>query len=349
MTTAAPALDRCCRVIELRQYALKPGQRDTLIELFDRDLVEPQEAAGMTVVGQFRDRHRPDRFVWVRGFPDMEERKAALERFYGGPVWAAHRSAANATMIDSSDVLLLKPARARCAFRLDPARPPVAKEAVVVAGIHALDRPADAALVSRFEEHVLRDVVAMGIQADGVFVTESASNTFPALPVREGENVLVWFGTTTEAALRSAGGLERLREIAALDGTPPLLLELLPTSRSRLGGGRPHSGASADADSEPRAFVVLRTRGPAWNGTGALEEQREWKAHADFMDALTADGFVMLGGPVEGTRDALLVFRANSCDEIEQRLAQDPWTKNGLLVTKECHPWQLRLGSLLSS
>ena len=76
---------RCCPVVELRQYTLKPGRRDDLIEVFDRHLVEPQEALGMTVIGQFRDRQRPDRFVWLRGFADMEGRHRALEALYGGP------------------------------------------------------------------------------------------------------------------------------------------------------------------------------------------------------------------------------------------------------------------------
>ena len=69
---------RCCPVIELRQYTLKPGQRDVLIDLFDRHFVESQEAAGMTIVGQFRDRRRPDRFVWIRGFPDMPMSEANI-------------------------------------------------------------------------------------------------------------------------------------------------------------------------------------------------------------------------------------------------------------------------------
>ena len=55
-------------VVELRQYTLRPGQRDVLIGLFDREFVESQEAAGMAIVGQFRDLDDPDRFVWIRGF-----------------------------------------------------------------------------------------------------------------------------------------------------------------------------------------------------------------------------------------------------------------------------------------
>jgi hypothetical protein len=102
-TSADPA------VIELRRYALHPGEHDTLIELFDREFVETQEAVGMQIVGQFRDLDVPDSFVWLRGFAGVAERKVALEAFDGGPVWKQHAQAANATMISSGNVLLLRP------------------------------------------------------------------------------------------------------------------------------------------------------------------------------------------------------------------------------------------------
>ena len=51
---AQPA-ETCCQIVELRQYTLHPGKRDVLIDLFDRELVESQEALGMKVIGQFRD------------------------------------------------------------------------------------------------------------------------------------------------------------------------------------------------------------------------------------------------------------------------------------------------------
>src|SRR5438477_2798598 len=96
-------------VIELRQYTLHPGGRDRLITLFEREFVETQESVGMRVLGTFTDLDHPDRFVWWRGFESLTARAPALAAFYGGPVWAAHREEANATMVDSDDVLLLQP------------------------------------------------------------------------------------------------------------------------------------------------------------------------------------------------------------------------------------------------
>ena len=95
-----------------------------------------------------------------------------------------------------------------------------------------------------------------------------------------------------------------------------------------------------------RAFVVLRSRGPGWDDSKSLEAQSEWAAHAAFMDALFEQGFAALVGPLEGTREALLILRASSSAEIVERLASDPWTTNGLLVTKQISPWQIRLGTL---
>jgi uncharacterized protein YciI len=95
-----------------------------------------------------------------------------------------------------------------------------------------------------------------------------------------------------------------------------------------------------------RIFAVVRTRGKVWDDSLPLEGQREWKAHAAFMDGLHAEGFALLVGPLEGAAKALLIIRAENADEINARLADDPWTHNGLLRTTEIWPWTLRLGSL---
>jgi len=95
-----------------------------------------------------------------------------------------------------------------------------------------------------------------------------------------------------------------------------------------------------------RLFAVTNTRSAAWNNSRPMEEQEDWAAHAAFMDALQAEGFVVIGGPLEGTPDALLIIRANDAEEISSRLSQDPWRRKGLLATTRIIPWTLRLGSL---
>lgn len=93
-------------------------------------------------------------------------------------------------------------------------------------------------------------------------------------------------------------------------------------------------------------FAVTRTRGPRWNPEVSLEKQEDWDGHADFMNELRASSFVVLGGPLEGTPDVLLIVRANSVAEIHARLNGDSWTSKDLLRIKQIVPWTLRLGSL---
>jgi uncharacterized protein YciI len=64
------------------------------------------------------------------------------------------------------------------------------------------------------------------------------------------------------------------------------------------------------------------------------------------MNGLAKEGSVILGGPLEGTSDVLLVMKAGSPDEVRARLATDPWTIQNLLQVTRVAPWTLRLGSL---
>ena len=98
-------------IVELRQYTLRPGTRDDFARLFDEAFVASQEEVGITVVGQLHDRDDPDRYVWLRAFPDMVARRASLEAFYVAPcpAWRRHKQEANASILDNDDVLLLRP------------------------------------------------------------------------------------------------------------------------------------------------------------------------------------------------------------------------------------------------
>ncbi len=96
----------------------------------------------------------------------------------------------------------------------------------------------------------------------------------------------------------------------------------------------------------PDYYLVKRSRGPAWDHSKGRREQAGWDEHAAFMDALAADGFVVLGGPVgEGDgEDVLLVVDAAGEAEIHARLAGDPWPE-GVLFTSSVEPWSVWLRS----
>jgi hypothetical protein len=230
--TAPPAPD--CRVVELRQYTLHPGQRDALIALFDREFVESQEALGMRLLGQFRDLDDADRFVWLRGFADMAARGAALPAFYGGPVWAAHRSAANVTMVDSDDVLLLRPAWDGAALPA-PLQPRAAQgETALPAGVlHALvlhlKAPADPELLA-----ACRGLPAAGARVLAWYASEAAPNNFPRLPVREGEPVLLGLALFDNAAAGEGWARDADARMQPWLARPTQHLRLAPTARSAL-------------------------------------------------------------------------------------------------------------------
>jgi hypothetical protein len=235
-------------IVELRQYALQPGARETLIELFDREFVDSQEACGISVIGQFRDLDRPDRFVWIRGFDDMESRARALATFYDGPVWAAYRDAANATMIDSDDVLLPKPSRPDSGFQLSAAdrRPSGAAEredGLVAATTVPLRAGGEADFAALFETILRPALEAAGATVIASFVTDNSPNSYPRLPLRADANVFVWFAgfddePTHRHHLRRLSAVKAWRdgEAAAAHFTAGdrEVLRLQPTARSLL-------------------------------------------------------------------------------------------------------------------
>lgn len=92
-------------------------------------------------------------------------------------------------------------------------------------------------------------------------------------------------------------------------------------------------------------YVVTRERGRTWDASRAMEQQKKWAEHAAFMNALAAEGFVILGGPLGNGLKVLLIVDAASEEQITARLADDPWTRSGLLSIAQIQPWEIRLGA----
>lgn len=249
MPPAPPsATTRCCAVLELRQYTMQPGMRDTLVQLFEEHFVEGQERYEIRLVGQFRDMGDARRFVWVRGFSSMESRTQATNAFYDGPLWRQHSNAANATIVDSDNVLLLKPADAAAGLPFDPgARPPLdapepanGARGIVVATIHYFAGEVDPAFAPWFAREVMPRLARAGTTVLGRFVTETAPNPVTRLPVRTGEHVFVWFAAYRDRAAYDAS-------LKTLDDSADWRAAIAPTLRARTKG-------------EPERVVLAPTR-----------------------------------------------------------------------------------------
>ena len=90
-------------------------------------------------------------------------------------------------------------------------------------------------------------------------------------------------------------------------------------------------------------FAVRRVRGLTWDAAVPMRQQRLWAEHAAFMNALAAEGFIVLGGPLGDGTEVLLIIDASSEDAIRARLGDDPWSSCGLLEIARIEPWTILL------
>lgn len=238
-----PAAASADRVFELRQYTLHEGRRDTLISMFESNFIEPQNALGANIYGVFRDLDDPDRFVWIRGFSSMAARPKTLGDFYGGPVWQSLRNEANKTMVDSDNVLLLKPLTPNDGLVLHP--PTDSKSDGVVSAMIYYVGDVDAEKFGVFyNSDILPKLKTLNAHVIAQFVSEESPNNFPKLPVREKDRVFIWLGQWKNVAELDTF-LDRYKRLSGLrDSAPeallpafmrkPEILRLKPAQRSPL-------------------------------------------------------------------------------------------------------------------
>jgi hypothetical protein len=91
-------------------------------------------------------------------------------------------------------------------------------------------------------------------------------------------------------------------------------------------------------------YLVERGKGPEWDHSRGRREQAGWDEHAEFMDRLTEDGFIVLGGPIgEGDgENTLLIIDADDEATLRATLAEDPWPED-LLTIESIRPWSVWL------
>ncbi len=93
-------------IVEVRSYRIKPGRRDEFIEFFQTRAIPAQQAFGMKIVGPMLDVENPNKFVWLRLFPSLEQREAMRDTFYSGDLFKNELEPIAMSMLESYDVIL---------------------------------------------------------------------------------------------------------------------------------------------------------------------------------------------------------------------------------------------------
>jgi hypothetical protein len=231
------------QVIEFRRYTVKEGEREHFAEYFESYFPEAFQQMGAIAFGQFFERKNPVGFTWMRGFKNTDARAVINAGFYYGPLWREHALTMNSLIVDSNNVLLLRPLSPERGVAVLPSVDPVTErkgaQGVVVAQIFAVKANSVDAFAQQAEA-TFASYRATGAREAGVLVTLDAPNNFPQLPVRTDGPYLVWLGVVkdnqaletqfTPLAERSS---QSLSATGLLRGAPELVI-LDPTRRSRL-------------------------------------------------------------------------------------------------------------------
>ncbi|MEP6923034.1 MAG: hypothetical protein ABI954_01105 [Pyrinomonadaceae bacterium] len=187
------------KIIELRNYLLKPDARDGFIDYFKNHFIDSQNKLGGYVLGEFTIKGDDDRFFWIRGFEDMTSRSAFLPQFYGGEVWKEFGPGANEMLLEWHNVHLLKPLNN---FENERQKNEVInthefaklKGIVVVEHYTAYENELDK-LIDFFQTDYLPFLRSLKIQNITLWISEAVKNDFPRLPVIQDKNMLVAIAT----------------------------------------------------------------------------------------------------------------------------------------------------------
>ena len=181
-------------VIELRNYVLKPGQRENFTSLFEQHFVQSQFDLGGYPLNWFKVDGAPDNFLWIRGFTDMASRSKFLPAFYHGAVWKQYRSDANSKLANNDNVYLLKPLilsnEVLETGKSISSNLLKGNKEIAVIDFYIANTKLDK-LKTAFAKYYLPAFKRAGIENYTLWVSEMEKNDFPQLPVFQDGNLLV--------------------------------------------------------------------------------------------------------------------------------------------------------------
>ena len=93
---------------ELRQYRVKPGQREAWVRLMEEEIIPFQIAQGMVVIGSFVGEQEEDLYVWIRRFESEEAREALYAKVYQSDRWQNDISPRVGDMLDREKTVVTR-------------------------------------------------------------------------------------------------------------------------------------------------------------------------------------------------------------------------------------------------
>jgi hypothetical protein len=97
-------------IVEMRTYKIKPGLRESFLEIFVSKSVPEHRRLGMHIAGPYRSLEDPDVFFFMRGFPHLSSREPLKAAFYEGSLWKEELEPLLMPMIEKYEVVLVNDA-----------------------------------------------------------------------------------------------------------------------------------------------------------------------------------------------------------------------------------------------
>ena len=93
-------------IVEVRSYRIKPGRRAEFIEFFETRAIPAQRTHGIQILGPLVDLENPNKFVFLRSFPSLDERDRMKDAFYESDLWKNELEPIAMPLLESYDVIL---------------------------------------------------------------------------------------------------------------------------------------------------------------------------------------------------------------------------------------------------
>lgn len=174
------------KVLEIRNYLLKPNLTYKFRDYFHSKFVTPMNELGGYTLGEFKIDNINDRFFWFRGFTDMKTRSKFLNDFYiNSTTWKEYGKGANEMMINSDNVYLLRPLKKEINNGLLKT-----DKTFSVVDFYICNNTLEK-VINLFDTAYIPFLKNLKIEDITLWVSEMAENDFPRLPVFQDKNLLV--------------------------------------------------------------------------------------------------------------------------------------------------------------